>query len=154
MRARVDSRDQPQSYIAGQMSTTTSGTTGAHLATGLNSVVNHGTGFTYYYTSTGTAYELQDKVITDTAAWGLGAALPVKPHDLGATYWLTSWPNAVTAWHWLALRGYNGRYDGTRSALLYYSDSSGGYSGSTGNFSDPTYDMHYVNARNSANIVW
>lgn len=136
------------------MSTTTSGTTGAHLATGLNSVVNHGTGFTYYYTSTGTAYELQDKVITDTAAWGLGAALPVKPHDPGATYWLTSWPNAVTAWHWLALRGYNGRYDGTRSALLYYSDSSGGYSGSTGNFSDPTYDMHYVNARNSANIVW
>lgn len=143
-----------QATLASWMGTTTSGTSGANLASGLNRGVNHPSGFTYYYTSTGTAYNLQDKVITDVWEWGLGAALPVKPHDPGAIYWLASWPNAVTAWHWIALRGYYGRYDGTRSADLYYSDSSGSYHGSTGNFSDPTLDMHYVNARNSGNIVW
>ncbi len=143
-----------QATIASWMSTTTSGTAGANLANGLNIAVNHTSGFTYYHVLTGTAYELQDKVISDTAARGLGLALPVKPHDPGATYWLTSWPNAVTAWHWIAIRGYSGRYNGTRTALLYYSDSSGGYQGSTGNYSDPTLDMHYVNARNNGYIVW
>lgn len=143
-----------QATLASRMSTTTNGTSGANYASGLNGSAKLPSGFAYYFTATGTASQLHDKVITDIWGYKMGLALGVKPHDPGATYWLTSWPSAVTAWHWINLRGYRGFFDGTRSATLYYNDSSGGYGGSTGSYSDPTIDIHYVNARNSGNVVW
>lgn len=153
-----------QATIAGWMGTTTAGTSGANLAgvwsstpsqrTGLNKAANLPSGFGYFYTATGTGAQWHSKVITDISTWAMPLVVPVKPHDPGATYRLTSWPNAIQAWHWIMVRGYQGSWDGTRNPLVFYNDSSGGYSGSTGAFNDPSLDVHYVNALNTGNLVW
>jgi hypothetical protein len=153
-----------QITVASWMKTTTAGTTGANLAgtynadwnlrSGLNKASRLPAGFGYFYTATGTGSQWHSKVITDISDWAMPLVVPVKPHDPGAAYRLTSWPKAVEAWHWIAIRGYNGLWNGTRTPLVYYNDSSAGYSGGTGSYSDPSYDVHYLNARNSGNLVW
>lgn len=143
-----------QATIAGWMNTTTAGTSGANLASGLNTAAKRPSGFSYSYTAAGTGAQLHSKVVVNTWDWKMPLVLPVKPHDPGALYRLTSWPNAIEAWHWITIRGYSGFWDGTRNPRLYYNDSSAGYQGSTGAFVDPSFDIDYVNNRNTGNVVW
>lgn len=156
-----------QATIATWMSTTTSGTTGANLAgktpsqsggpTGLNKASLLPSGFVYLYQDNGgTVQSLYSKLITDVYEYNMVMVLPVKPHDPGASAWLTSWPSAVTAWHWISVHGYYKFYNSAtpRDAIAYYADSAGGYSGKTGKFTDPIVDLYYVNERNSGNVVW
>jgi hypothetical protein len=80
----------------------------------------------------------------------------VRPHEPGATKWLTSWPNAVHAGHYITVHGYEGYYASStpRQAKGYYTDSSGGCSGSTGRFHDAIVDMYSVNEDHSGVVVW
>lgn len=84
-------------------------------------------------------YDWHAKIITDIHDWNMPLTAAVAPHDVGYAYFLTSWPNANTTGHWIAIRGYYGAYDGTSAAYVYYADSSGnGMGGSTGLFGDPS----------------
>lgn len=144
-----------QATIASHMSTTTNGTSGANLAGGLNDLVLKPVPeWVYLYAASGDGSALHGKVVTDTWQYGMTLDLPVKPHDPGKMYYLTSWPSAITAWHWIGIRGYYKFWDGTRTPLFYYTDSAGGYGGSTGRYSDPSLDVWYTNSYNTGNVVW
>lgn len=143
-----------QAQLASVMGTTTAGTTGANIAIGLNQRAVRPPGFTYYYTTTGTGAQWHAKVVEGIGSWRMPLLVPVRPHEPGASYRLTSWPTAISAVHWIMIRGYNGAWDGSRTPLVYYNDSSAGYWGGTGSYSDPSYDVHYVNALNTGKLVW
>lgn len=83
-------------------------------------------------------------VITDVTGWNMPLTAAVAPHDVGFAFFLTSWANnkAVNTGHWIVMRGYYGKWDGTRNPLVYYTDSSGGLGGSTGRFYDPSFDVY------------
>lgn len=82
---------KPAQTIASNMATTMGGTTGANLASGLHALVRTPiTTWTYLYAASGTGSQLHSKVVTDTYDYGMSLELPVKPHDPGQTYFLTS----------------------------------------------------------------
>jgi hypothetical protein len=80
----------------------------------------------------------------------IGVALGVK---LTTQLKLFSWSGfSGTAWHWIAIRGYSGY--GTSTKRLYYNDSSSGWGGATGAYSDTLNLVWQVNQANTGNIVW
>ena len=101
-------------------------------------------GFTYYEVQVASGAEWHSKIVTDVTGWGMPLTAAVAPHDVGFAYFLSSWANtpAVDTGHWIVLRGYYGKWDGTRGPLVYYTDSSGSAGGSTGRFYDPSYDVY------------
>jgi hypothetical protein len=144
-----------QATIAAHMSTTTSGTGGANLAAGLNDLVRKPVPeWIYAYATSGDGSGLHGKVVTDAWSYGMPLDLPVRPHEPGKLYYLTSWPSAISAVHWISIRGYYKFWDGTRTPLFYYTDSSGGYGGGTNRYSDPALDVWYTNSYNMGTVVW
>lgn len=145
-----------QGTIAYHMWTTMQGTSGNGMANGLNVLARRPWNFTYYFTAAGNGAQWHAKVMTDISDFGMGLAAGVAPWETNASYRLSSWTApAPGARHWIAIRGYWATWDGTRRPLVRYSDSAGGCgSGHTGNFSDPSLDVHYTIQRNSGMIVW
>lgn len=82
-----------------------------------------------------------DHVVVDATDFGMPSVAGVAPHDPNFGYYLTSWPTAITAGHYIVTRGWLYLWDGTRTPVIYYNDGSGGYGGSDGQFSDPAYDV-------------
>lgn len=148
-----------QPTIATWMRTTTEGTGGATLAQGLNNsngVVKPVPEWVYSYDPTGSLETFHRTVVTDVHVYGMPLVLATRPHQSGAGQnFLMSWPNiAHGVGHWITLRGYNGLW-GSSSPRLYYNDSSGGYGGGTGAFSDLVSVLWQVNVYNKGgNIVW
>lgn len=111
---------------------------------GMNAGSKLPAGFTYYEYRVTSGADWHGKIITDVTGWNMPLTAAVAPHDVNFNYWLTSWEGnrPVNTGHWIVMRGYYGRWDGTRGPLVYYTDSSGGYGGSTGRYFDPSYDVY------------
>lgn len=109
-------------------------------------------GFTYYEYQVVSGADWHSKIITDVTGWNMPLTAAVAPHDVGFAYWLTSWESykPVNTGHWIVMRGYYGKWDGTRNPLVYYTDSSGGYGGSTGRFYDPSFDVYQTLIKTNA----
>jgi len=147
-----------QSKIAQWMSTTTAGTGGANLATGLNNpngTLKPTADWLYVYADNGTSKELLGKIVTDIDRYSMPLVLATAPHLKGATYFLSSWPNvAPGAHHWIVVRGYDMSVN-ANDPTIRYQDSSAGYGGSTGPFSDPLSVIYAVSKANQGgHVVW
>ncbi len=148
-----------QSKVAEWMKTTTAGTGGANLATGLNhpqAVLKPAPEWIYAYVNTGSPQEFHNKVVTDIAAWEMPLVLATAPHISGAGQnFLESWPNvAPGAHHWIVIRGYSGLW-ASPSPIIRYQDSSAGYGGATGAYDDYSSVMWQVNDWNQGgHIIW
>ena len=113
---------------------------------GMNAGSRLPAGFTYYEHQVTSGADWHGKIISDVTGWNMPLTAAVAPRDVGAPYYLTSWANSrpVNTGHWIVVRGYYGKWDGTRGPLVYYTDSSGGAGGSTGRFYDPSYDVYWT----------
>ena len=149
-----------QSKIATWMSTTTAGTGGANLATGLNNtnaVLKPTPDWIYAYVTNGTMQELFNKIVTDIDGFGMPLVLATAPHLSGAgQYFLESWPNvAPGAHHWIVIRGYDGLWGDPTPIIIKYQDSSAGYGGATGAFDDTLAVVYQVSKWNQGgHVVW
>jgi hypothetical protein len=147
-----------QSKIAQWMSTTSAGTGGANLATGLNNpngVLKPTADWVYVYDDNGTSGDLLGKIVTDIDQYSMPLVLATAPHLRGAVFYLSSWPReAPGAHHWIVIRG----YDMTANAndpVIRYQDSSAGYGGATGPFSDALSVIYQVSRANQGgHVVW
>jgi hypothetical protein len=148
-----------QSTIASYMGTTTSGTGGAALAAGLNNpnaVLKPVSNWVYSYVDTGSKQTFHNRVVTDIWDFGMPIVLATAPHQSGAgANYLASWPTVHhDAHHWITIRGYNGLY-GSSSPTMNYQDSSAGYGGGTGSYSDLVSVLWQVNDWNQGgHMVW
>lgn len=156
-----------QSYIATRLlwynaakvrweNTNTIGGTNAYMLTnGLNELARLPSGFAYAVVSTGTGSEWHSKIITDTYQWKMAFGTPVKMTSNSRR--LISWRpivgNAVVV-HWVAIRGYNGPWNGTDGPQALYNDSSGAQGGGTGSYSDSSLKMWQLNIWHTARVVW
>jgi hypothetical protein len=111
---------------------------------GMNAGSRLPAGFTYYEVQVKSGADWHAKVITDVTGWNMPMTAAVAPRDVNFAYFLSSWANspAVDTGHWIVMRGYYGKWDGTRTPLVYYTDSSGGAGGATGRFYDPSFDVY------------
>lgn len=111
---------------------------------GMNAGSRLPAGFTYYEVQVKSGADWHSKVITDVTGWNMPLTAAVAPRDIGFAYFLSSWANSrpVNTGHWIVMRGYYGKWDGTRTPLVYYTDSSGGAGGATGRFYDPSFDVY------------
>jgi hypothetical protein len=148
-----------QSKIGQWMGTTTAGTGGAALAAGLNNpnaVLKPTPEWVYSYASTGNLASFHSRVVTDVAKFGLPIVLATAPHQQGAgVNYLQSWPTVFhNAHHWITIKGYSG-LPGTSGATMSYEDSSAGYGGRTGSYSDAVSVLWQVNDWNQGgHLVW
>lgn len=119
---------------------------------GMNAGSRLPAGFTYAEYQVVSGADWHSKIITDVTGWNMPLTAAVAPHDIGFAYFLSSWANfkPVNTGHWIVMRGYYGKWDGTRNPLVYYTDSSGGLGGSTGRFYDPSYDVYQTLIRQNA----
>lgn len=149
-----------QSKIATWMGTTSAGTGGANLASGLNNpnaVLKPTAEWVYAYAENGSMQELFGKVLTDIDWFGMPLILATAPHLANAgVYFLESWPNvAPGAHHWIVIRGYDGLWGGASPIIIRYQDSSVGYGGATGAFDDTLSVIWQVSAWNQGgHVVW
>ena len=149
-----------QSKVAEWMGTTTAGTGGANLASGLNNpsaVLKPTSDWVYIYADNGTAQALYQKVVTDIALYSMPLVLATAPHVSGAgVYYLESWPKvAAGAHHWIVLRGYDGAWGNPSAISIKYQDSSAGYGGATGAFDDSLAVIWQVSKWNQGgHVVW
>jgi hypothetical protein len=120
------------------------GTSPSAERVGMNAGSRLPSGFGYAEVQVVSGADWHSKVITDITGWNMPLTAVVAPHDINYVYFLTSWAdgNAVNTGHWIVIRGYYGKWDGTRDPLVYYTDSSAGLGGSTGRFYDPSYDVY------------
>jgi hypothetical protein len=111
---------------------------------GMNAGSRLPAGFTYYEVQVKSGADWHAKIITDVTGWNMPMNAAVAPRDVNFNYFLTSWANSpqVDTGHWIVMRGYYGKWDGTRTPLVYYTDSSGGAGGATGRFYDPSFDVY------------
>jgi hypothetical protein len=128
------------------------GTSPSAERAGMNSGSRLPTGFGYAEYQVVSGPDWHSKVITDITGWGMPLTAAVAPHDANFTYFLTSWAGGspVNTGHWIVIRGYYGKWDGTRNPLVYYTDSSGGLGGSTGRFYDPSFDVYQTLLKTNA----
>lgn len=126
-------------------------TDGEQMENGVAWAAREPSGFACLYDSSGTKDQLLWKIVIDTYTYKMGLALSVR---LTATVKLRSWSSYTGggASHWVAIRGYTGF--GGSSPRIYYTDSSAGLGGSTGQFSDLLTLVHLVNANQSGHVVW
>jgi hypothetical protein len=81
--------------------------------------------------------------------------IAVKPHKADAEFFLPSWPReAPGAKHWIVIHGYDGLWDGTTEAKLYYAESSGNGNRNPGLYIVDSLTMWKVNQYNASTIVW
>ena len=111
---------------------------------GMNAGSRLPAGFTYYEVQVKSGADWHAKIITDVTGWNMPMTAAVAPRDVNFKYFLSSWANSapVDTGHWIVMRGYYGKWDGTRTPLVYYTDSSGGAGGATGRFYDPSFDVY------------
>jgi len=148
-----------QSTIGAWMKTTADGTGGANIAAALNrsdAVLKPVPDWIYLYDDSGSRTNFHSIVVTDVATYGMPVVLATAPHqaDAGANY-LTSWPDVYDgAHHWITIRGYTG-LPGSSAPTMSYNDSSGGFGGSTGTFTDYVSVLWQVNDWNQGgHLVW
>ncbi|HET8586983.1 MAG TPA: hypothetical protein VFM74_03820 [Candidatus Limnocylindria bacterium] len=156
-----------QSYIATRLlwynssagrweNTNTIGQTNAYmLRNGLNELADLPSGFAYAVVPTGTGSEWHAKIITETYTWHMAFAASVKMTS--TTRRLVSWSpiaKGTTVRHWLAIRGYNGLWDGTDAAKVLYNDSTAYLGGGTGSYSDSSLKFWQLNTSHTARVVW
>jgi hypothetical protein len=125
------------------------------LKNGLNELAKLPSGFAYGVVKTGTGPEWHAKIITDIYQWHMPFGVSVGMTS--KTRRLVSWdpisPGTAVA-HWLAIRGYNGLWDGTDTPQVLYNDSSAAQGGGTGTYSDSSKKMWQLNTSHSNRIVW
>jgi len=149
-----------QSKIAEWMKTTSLGTGGANLAVGLNNpsaVLKPDPDWIYVYADIGTMQEFFGKIVTDIDGFSMPLVLATAPHLVGEEVnHLVSWPTvAPGAHHWIVIRGYDGLWGGSTPIIIKYQDSSSGYGGSTGSFSDALSVVWNVSRLNQGgHVVW
>jgi hypothetical protein len=163
----ADTNYKKQSFIATRQlwynatlarweNTNTIGQTNAYmLRNGLNELADLPSGFAYAVVPTGTGSEWHSKIITDTYTWHMAFAASVKMTS--TTRRLVSWEpiaKGVTVKHWLAIRGYNGLWDGTDTAKVAYNDSTANQGRGTGSYSDSSLKMWQLNTSHTARVVW
>jgi hypothetical protein len=142
--------------------TSSSGTTVSRERIGLNgaSVLPEGFIYSEYHlsgTTTEAGLDWYNKLRADIDQWEMPQAENVAPHNPGQTYFLSSWPNPVTAGHWVVANGWDGTWDGVLShsdGTVSYEDGSDGYSGSDGRFWDPARSVFYTVWVHHRYIVW
>lgn len=119
---------------------------------GMNGGSRLPSGFGYAEVQVVSGADWHSKVITDVTGWDMPLTAVVAPHDVNYAYFLSSWANGspVNTGHWIVIRGYYGKWDGTRGPLVYYTDSSGHLGGSTGRFYDPSYDVYKTLTKTNA----
>ena len=103
-----------------------------------------------------TGDELFSFLRTNVSGSAMPLAIPVKPHDPGAAYWLASWPRAIASvGHWIAAYGWVGIYTkGSSYSRLYFADSSRDEGGSTGKFYNSVLSVAWMIAHHTARLVW
>jgi hypothetical protein len=103
-----------------------------------------------------TADELFSYLRANVSGSKMPLAIPVKPHDPGASYWLASWPRAVQSiGHWIAAYGWVGMYTKNSSySRLYFTDSSKDEGGSTGKFYNSVLSVAWMIAHHTGRLVW
>jgi hypothetical protein len=156
---RTDHNWRTQTTIAGWMHTTqSSGTSGGNLADALNrsdAVVKPVPAWSYLYATNADGQAMHNKVVADVYGYSMPLDIAIKPHETAKNYYLPNWPNeAAGVKHWIAIRGYNGFWDGTNTPRIYYSDSSGNGGNAPGNYSTGSLTMWKVNKYNASTIVW
>ena len=145
-----------QSTIAGWMGTTsTDGTWGGSLASALNrsdAVLKPVSYWIYSWAPSGTLSQFMSKVLADVYAFEMPLVLPVVVHKPGSAYFLSSWPTANDAHHYVVISGYQGTSSTT--SVLTFKDSSGTYGGGTGTYTDTAETMWKANSFNNGYVVW
>lgn len=146
-----------QSEIAVWANTTaSSGTSGANLESALNrpkAVLKPTPDWIYIFADQGDLAAFHNKVVTDVHAYGMPLLSLVRPNEPGKEHHLSSWDGpAIHAGHWIVLRGYSGLNPDT--GTIFYNDSSDGYQGGTGAFTDSALTMWKVSHYHSDMIIW
>ena len=136
--------------------TNTARQTNAYMLTnGLNELAKLPSGFIYAVVPTGTGSEWHSKVITDTQQWHMAFGVAIKM--TATSQRLSSWkpiPAGQEIHHWIPIRGYSGRWDGTNTPKVYFNDSSDRQGGGTGSYSDSSLKVYTLNHWHTARVVW
>ena len=153
-----------QSYISTTWTHTSSdtGTSISRERIGLNGASVLPSNFLYEeYQLSGTQVSAgvswNDKLIFDIDSWEMPQVENVAPHNPGWTYYLSSWPNAATASHYIVADGWDTIWDGHYSssgASAAYDDGSANYGGSDGHFWDPARTVFYTIWNDNKYIIW
>jgi hypothetical protein len=148
-----------QATLAAWMNTTEAqGTRGSRLAATLNrpdAVLKPIPEWSYVYGTNQDANDLHSKVVADVAQFAMPLVIAVKPHKTDGAYWLPSWPReAGNAKHWIVIYGFDRLFDGSASALEYYTESAGNGSKNPGQYVTDAITMWKVNQYNASTIVW
>lgn len=122
------------------------------MINGMNGTSRLPSGFVFAQKHNPTFSDWHNTIITDVFNWQMALAAGVKPF-ISMSKHLHSWPNSVFAKHYIALNGYSA-YAWMANPLAYYDDSSGGYGGTTGAFSDPSPLVFDTMNANSGNMIW
>jgi hypothetical protein len=146
-----------QSEIAAWANTTaSSGTSGANLERTLNrpkAILRPTPDWIYIFADHGDLEAYYDKVVADIFGSGMPLISLVRPNEPGKEHHLSSWDGApIHAGHWIVLHGYGGL--DPYYATIFYNDSSEGYQGGTGAYSDPALTMWKVSHYHSDMIIW
>jgi hypothetical protein len=156
-----------QAVIAGWMSTDVNGQTSAPaLVTGLQKATagspRHAASFSWGITDLrdtdgdgATGDQLHNYVMSAISSVKMPVAIAVKPHQVGSSDFLSSWPDPINSGgHWITAYGWSGTWDGAFAARTYYADSSGQQGGGTGKYSDPTSEIARMIGAHTRRIVW
>lgn len=124
---------------------------------GLNHFVALPANFVYLYVQPVDGDDWYLMVQEDIGYYGMPQVASTAPHDPGALHWLPSWPNAITAGHYVVVNGYVSNSYSTGS--VSYNDSSGGFGGGTGTYSTSTGVMWYTITKGNAQhdpgwVIW
>ena len=103
-----------------------------------------------------TGDELFSFLRSNVSGSAMPLAIPVKPHEPGAQYWLASWPRAISSpGHWIAAYGWVGVYTkGSGYSRLYFTDSSRDEGGGTGKYYNSVLSVAWLMAHHTARLVW
>jgi hypothetical protein len=156
-----------QAVIAAWMSTDLNGQTSAPaLVTGLHKATvgsprraaSFSWGITEIRDTDGdgaTGDQLHSYLMSAISSVKMPVAIAVKPHQVGSSDFLSSWPDPVnSAGHWITAYGWSGTWSGAFAARTYYADSSGQQGGGTGKYSDPTSEIARMIGAHTQRIVW
>lgn len=153
-----------QSAIASFMGTDTGGSTAGMVRNGLNQYADlDASGAVVPFTvvdDLASGSDFHWAMVSATFFLLRGAAVPVQmtlSSQHLASWMSASWWNnhkSTTVRHWISIYGYSGFWDGTYGPQLYFTDSAGGYGGSTGNFQNASRLIYNLNQANSGRIVY
>lgn len=125
---------------------------------GMNAASRKPSGFAYMQKHSPTFADWHTTIVSGVYNWRMPLATSVRPHEVGATYYIISWPVAKAAAHYIGLFGYKG-FASTRNLdrKVYYTDTAGQYAASgvkAGNFWDISFDIYQTMMMNNKNMVY